>query len=1139
MNRLVVSALACAAAVTAVGAVRPPEPFKNGETVVFMGDSITHCDWYVTDIQLFWALRHPGSGVRVLNAGRSGDSAWGALGRYDEEVLPDHPDRVFVMFGMNDVGREKWTDNDTSKAASRAWNIQAYTSNTRTLLGKVRTNGSEPVLMTPSPFDQYGDYPGNPTTPHCNDGLAICASVARGFADEFDCALVDLHAPLTAMCARNAFCTEKPALFCGSDRVHPGEAGHLAMAAIVLEALGENGVVADVKKNARGKAGIDFTYAPKALPYPVTPAYCAAQKFWPVTEKLNREMLTVENLAPGDYELRFDGRLAGVFSAAEFASGVNLALLDTPNARLAKKAAEIADALHVCVDVIRTLTNVKAGARNDGADISDPASVIAAMEKSIAKMHAKNVPWVGYYESTLKLYREKGAEEPAIIARAEACRAALDAIRPVKSHVVIRRRGDEAAAFLRANADKSLNKIPVRIAAENIFLCAGDGVFTPEGEAAELAAHEKFYAESTYNLLTYSLRCKNDLNDEATRAHVKKVVDTAHVHGVQVMMDADPRIARHAFLARWPNECQQVAFVLSAQADAKGVAVVDGTAGPLEDHMSCGSKRPYEATAVRLAAPAASDTVKAEIVAPSRIRVTASGLKPGETFTCTVLFDLYSCDVFSPHLLPYIRDVMDTYKKLGVDGAMRDEWGFPPSSYGEMQIKEHRVFWYSPHFESAYRTRTGRSLLKDLPLMALGEKGSEADRFKAIGDYMALVFNRNAEIERDFYAYDKKLYGEDMYCTKHPTWWPALAAGEALHNGFDWWAADRDWAQSDEVTPVPAVLGMAKKFGGAVWMNEGYQTKPERYANRVWTYALCGGRMVWHPVYPRPESWNKLPAAEVRLRGTLEPLEKGARVAQNRVRLLNAVSQAQLDCRVAVVFSHELALDWSGFAGDTWCRWGEAIANGLWAKGYPADVYPGDELYKGAFRVDAEGYLRVGAQTYDAVVLVNPSGKDRDVLYPLRWAPKTRFFERNDKTVDEVAAHLDALRAVKQPPCSPEHDVDGCCWSGVYPATEGTITLQDGTVAVMKGCLPDPEGDPIAGMVNVGGAWVEYEAKGLFAARLGADGRLAVAAGGALKRAKGPGIDWTGDGTRDLVLFRDGDSVRVIEFLPTGGKAAE
>lgn len=99
----------------------------------------------------------------------------------------------------------------------------------------------------------------------------------------------------------------------------------------------KNAVVSAVLKC---KDRVSFTYAPKAMPLPA--AVAEAAKECAFLDKLNRELIVVENLAAGEYDLLFDGRKIGRFTAEEFAKGVNVAALDTPNRRIADEAAGLA-----------------------------------------------------------------------------------------------------------------------------------------------------------------------------------------------------------------------------------------------------------------------------------------------------------------------------------------------------------------------------------------------------------------------------------------------------------------------------------------------------------------------------------------------------------------------------------------------------------------------------------------------------------------------------------------------------------------------------------------------------------------------------------------------------------------------------
>ena len=89
------------------------ELFQNGETVCFLGDSITARGSLQTNLSDFYLTRFPDRTVRFVNAGRSGDSANGSLLRLQEDVIDHKPTSVVIMFGMNDVGRGNYTVNPT------------------------------------------------------------------------------------------------------------------------------------------------------------------------------------------------------------------------------------------------------------------------------------------------------------------------------------------------------------------------------------------------------------------------------------------------------------------------------------------------------------------------------------------------------------------------------------------------------------------------------------------------------------------------------------------------------------------------------------------------------------------------------------------------------------------------------------------------------------------------------------------------------------------------------------------------------------------------------------------------------------------------------------------------------------------
>lgn len=643
----------------------------------------------------------------------------------------------------------------------------------------------------------------------------------------------------------------------------------------------------------------------------------------------------------------------------------------------------------------------------------------------------------------------------------------------------------------------------------------------PGGREATLSDLEML-AKGGYDLLLMTLRCRPDLNAPEVRDLVRRVFARAKELGIEVCFDIDPRIARAQFLKEHPEDVQQVLRFVTAQ-PTDGVAAV--TLGRLAcgDHMT-GGTRPYDTVSNRfLRAWAirrlADGTVSAREVAATSsvttdgIAVMATGLAEGEELAVLQQSDLFCCDVFSPHLLPYTRRLMDDYRALGADGAFRDEWGFPPSFLPGQE--ERRTFWYSRHYADAYRRETGRDLMDDALLFAFPLAGhSAAERSKAITAYMRLNWGRNSEIETDFYETVHRLFGSKSYVAKHPTWFPVIGWREALHNGLHWWRAKRDFAQTDETTPIAAACGLTKKAGGSVWLNEGYQTNAMLYAGMVWRYAAAGGRMVFHQVYPpwvgRYKGMPPLRKATERHRDIIREASR----ARDSVALMDRLSDAPIDCPVAWIFSHRRVIwDWTDAAyGD----WGDRAICGLWAQGWAVDAYPSTELE--AMSVGPDGYLRMGRQRYRAVVLRHFSNEDRAAFAKLTAGGRlrTRVF-----TSDEgVAAYLASLPdAVRQIPMAGPY-VDNARqplgeWVPQLPAADGVLSLTDGTRIRLKATANDREGDPISGELTLAdGTRFSYEARGWF----GANAKKVGGAG--VTRIHGAGIDVSYPTPQDVILDR-------------------
>ena len=704
--------------------------------------------------------------------------------------------------------------------------------------------------------------------------------------------------------------------------------------------------------------------------------------------------------------------------------------------------------------------------------------------------------------------------------------------------------GDVLARFYRENDGKVLRRIPSWIVPENAFLSLSNHDFTDSSNAPQRKIFDLYREKSDWNVLTYTLRCVPDLSSPEVERRVADAVACLKDSGIELLMDIDPRIMRNEFLSRWPDDHLNIRQFARVKPDADGFARFRVEEEFMRDHMCYGTV-PYSGwktgrlvavQAVKDADVAVRRPLKAEEVACASNVVSGvvRGLAAGESLLAEVEFPLREADPCSPHLIPFTREMTLRYRKLGIGGAMRDEWGFQTP---RVAMRARRAFWFSRPFAAAYaRISGGRVLEKDLPLFALGVRTDET--YAAATAYMRTIFERCRETEHDFYLSDKEYFGADVHVAKHPTWSTAIGPAEFFHNGLDWWAATRDWAQSDESNIVPASTGMMKKFGTPLWLNEGYGPNPRHYAETLWRYVLCGGRMVYHGIYGGKTSLACYTSPlERRHHAQADLLNPAGMRAEEIARLLPLMTRAPIDCPVAHIFGHERLVNWLDSAyGD----WGEPIAHGLGGMGHYVDAYPASEIAAGTFSVDKDGYIRVGRQRYLAVSLYHLSDAERNLPPDLRakWDEVTRSGRLatrlfTDAGPDEIAAFLDSAGAVRQTPLA-ETGLGGRR-SNRLPPSDGVMRLTDGTVARVKGAMPDLAGDVISGTVEAGGVSVAYAARGLFAVRV-ENGAVTGLAAGELKRVEAPGLRIALEHPADVVLVKLADGWHGVWQTPDVSK---
>jgi hypothetical protein len=308
------------------------------------------------------------------------------------------------------------------------------------------------------------------------------------------------------------------------------------------------------------------------------------------------------------------------------------------------------------------------------------------------------------------------------------------------------------------------------------------------------------------------------------------------------------------------------------------------------------------------------------------------------------------------------------------------------------------------------------------------------------------------------------------------------------------------------------------------------------YEEDLWRHALGGGRINFHPLWPHP--WEKL---------TTSLLSGRLLAADCRVRLLNYISTAPIDCPVAVVFGHPSALNWSG---PGFADVGLAVANGLWAEGYYADLIPSSEIVSGALQVAEDGRIQYGPQKYAAAVLYHPQFERPLVGEFFRKASaagKTALFCTGNWTMDfegkpfagngalpagmrasdpagcvrAVIEHLKSEGHKPQTTCTMRGATGGASGfpASMMPLPSGQCRLLDGTVILASG-EKDVLGDPIRKTIKVGGQDIAFDAVGVAAVRLDKAGKIEALAAGALKSFRGAGLEIELSERADLAMWR-------------------
>ena len=205
-------------------------PFRNGDRILFQGDSITDAGrrqtttglghGYVAIIQGWVAAHFPHLAVEIINRGVSGDRTTELLARWEEDCLKLQPTWLSIMIGVNDVWRRRQEWNGQTHIP-----LPEYTANYRELLSRARAAGIRRlVLMSPTLIDKD-------LNSDLNTLLADYDRAVQELAAEFGAVYVPVRRRLIEVI------TAQPHIDWLPDGCHPSVAGHAVIAAAWLQAV--------------------------------------------------------------------------------------------------------------------------------------------------------------------------------------------------------------------------------------------------------------------------------------------------------------------------------------------------------------------------------------------------------------------------------------------------------------------------------------------------------------------------------------------------------------------------------------------------------------------------------------------------------------------------------------------------------------------------------------------------------------------------------------------------------------------------------------------------------------------------------------------------------------------------------------
>ena len=410
-----------------ISTAAPDFLFKDGDRVMFLGDSITHNGRWQTFIRNFYLTCYPERHISYINSGITGDSTGSVLARMDDDVLRHRPTVVVVLLGMNNTG----TSPDI------------FDKQMNQIVEKLDKHCNPKfIYCTTTIYDETVKLK-RVSQPGKNDALAKISELIRKRAKQSNSLLVEFYQPMLSLNAKLQK-NDPTYTIIGPDRIHPLLDGHMLMAYYFIKAQHADKKHSEIalmwnRKRAIKKYNVDvfklnadqtalsFSTKEKMMPYPI-PSHIKSVETWvPIKNELNRQLLKVNDVPEGNYQLFIDQIEVGSFNSVALKSGINLGnLSQSPQYKQALAIYDITSSIADKASRLRTLLKVKQMLKKDKIDQTDSAALEAYKIKQ-----AKALPFYGIIIGT---YIENKGKEPQILQEINDLEKSLLPLMEIKDH---------------------------------------------------------------------------------------------------------------------------------------------------------------------------------------------------------------------------------------------------------------------------------------------------------------------------------------------------------------------------------------------------------------------------------------------------------------------------------------------------------------------------------------------------------------------------------------------------------------------------------------------------------------------------------------------------------------------------------